>query len=143
MQIQQAYSDLKKKLQASTKNESTFLNKIEPQIKPISAPLSGLAIQSEQRAPDGTISVKTSTITELVSTTEAQVNKLKTDIRRLGKEWAAADSAARAYSILEKGLEDANEQIIKISDMSLEVVKEIENVSRVPRYSSYKWVCHY
>ena len=71
------------------------------------------------------------------------MNKLKTDIRRLGKEWAAADSAARAYSILEKELEDTNEQIIKISDMSLEVVKEIENVSRVPRYSSYKWVCHY
>jgi len=57
-EIQQAYSDLKKKLQASTKNESTFLNKIETQIKPISAPLSGLAIQSEQRAPDGTISIK-------------------------------------------------------------------------------------
>lgn len=177
-QIDLRYSKLKKKLQESTKTESNFLNKIEKQIETISAPLSGFTIQSEQRAPDGTVSIKISTSAELVSTTESRVNKLKTDIRRLWKEWAAADAEARvmyneavnpkdtqandgapstssatataapggsasispskeagplerAHKILEEELEEANEQFTQLSEMSLEVIKEIEKVSLV------------
>ncbi|KAK3685777.1 hypothetical protein B0T22DRAFT_482719 [Podospora appendiculata] len=100
-QLQQATTDLDRKLQDILKTDDIFLARMRKEVRELSSPISESLVRSEKRNADGTVSRETNTIGEIATSAQTEFNKFEGDIFRLWKEWAEAEAAvAKAYKEL-------------------------------------------
>jgi hypothetical protein len=158
-QLQQAHSDLSRRLSNTLKGEAAFLAAIEMQNRTLCAPLSQEEIRYGEHGPaDGEVRTIRKVVGNLVTDVETKLSQVEADVNQLWIEWEIAeaevekvyretlpdqdvpdgpsadtarftDTLARFRTAIDKEIEDAEAEVDQLSEAAVVMMKDIEKVS--------------